>query len=373
MIIKPNILFICPTLIYGGGEVYLKTIINGAINSNAFCEVHLVTPGNRIEIEVFGNVIKHKGYDTSRIIDLIRLIVTTNRIIKHNSIDYVFINGFNEFGWCAPFIRSKNIVCTGHNNFDTFKKKIISKSLNHTIINIIKRPFQYLFVRFAFKKFKKFICINKLVYKNLSSVLTDTSNIIVIPNGIDELTLTSNKKNNREICFGRIGRLEAIKGNIFLIDAFYWYTLQKNDGQLVFAGDGPELEILKAKVRDLSLETRVNFLGFVKKEDFYSKVDVVISSSSYEASPLVILESMACKLPVISTDVGGVSEIIENKKTGILVEYGNIKEMKNAMLFFSNNDDAREKISEKAYIKYEKKFTSTDMVNKTLTAVLNND
>ena len=367
---KKNILFVCPTEIYGGGEVYLKTIIKGFFFSQRFGNIHLISPRNKLIQDVQGVAAIHDGFDLASKKNLLKLIFRINRIIKKERIDIVFLNGFNECGWIAPFIQSKRKICTGHNNFNTFKDSFFLEGITLGLLKIIKRPAQFFFVLLAFRSFYKFICINNLVYDNLEK-LVDRSKLIKIPNGVDEIQIGESV--NDILTFGRIGRLESIKGNVFLLRAFSKYVRKNGMGRLIFAGEGREMEMLKRISHELSISKYIEFIGHVEKEKFYSLVDVMISSSSYEASPLVILEALSCGLPVISTNVGGVNEILTDGYSGIIVDFGDELQLSEAMNFLARNPSHIKKLSRNGYSIYSKNYRSETMVIRTIDAVLGND
>jgi glycosyltransferase involved in cell wall biosynthesis len=367
---KKNILFVCPTEIYGGGEVYLKTIIEGFFFSRRFGKIHFISPKNKLIQDIQGMAILHDGLDVAVKSNLLLLIFRLNKIIKAESVDIVFFNGFNECGWIAPFINARKKICTGHNNFNTFEDPFFSKGKASGVIKIMKRPFQYFFVFLAFRSFDRFICINNLVFDNLERVV-DRSKLVKIPNGVDEIR--RRKKPNGMLTFGRIGRLENMKGNVFLLHAFSRYRKKNDSGLLVFAGEGSEMEMLKSLSHRLSISKYVEFMGHVEKEEFYSLVDVMVSPSSYEASPLVILEALSCGVPVISTDVGGVKEILTDGYSGLIVDFGDEERLSEKMNLLAKDASCMKKLSENGYRVFSQDFRSESMITRTIEAVLEND
>lgn len=92
--------------------------------------------------------------------------------------------------------------------------------------------------------------------------------------------------------------------------------------QLIVVGDGPEKEKLKSLARDLRLQN-IEFVGRVPLEEMpsiYDRADVYLNSPSVDNMPNSIIEAFACGLPVISTNAGGIPYIVENGRTGLLVE-----------------------------------------------------
>ena len=106
------------------------------------------------------------------------------------------------------------------------------------------------------------------------------------------------------------------------------------DFQCTLIGEGMDLELMKEKVKNLQLINKVSFTGLMegqKLADELSSGDFLVLSSNYENMPVVILEALASGLPVVSTNVGGIKEMIDDTK-GILVEPRNQEALAEAMI-----------------------------------------
>lgn len=100
-------------------------------------------------------------------------------------------------------------------------------------------------------------------------------------------------------------------------------------------------------VRNYQLENRVTFVGFLKSEDYLSllsQMDVLISPSRFEAFGMIYLEAMSFGIPVIASNVGGVAEIVKNKRNGLLVS-PNPKSVAEAIFAMYNDPNMRKKMS----------------------------
>lgn len=127
------------------------------------------------------------------------------------------------------------------------------------------------------------------------------------------------------------------KGHHYLLDSVKRLTqLTDKPFTLVLAGDGPLLEAAQKQVKDLELEDRVRFIGFRKDiKNLYKGADLYVNSSRHEALSFLIIEAMAAGLPVIATDMGGNSDIVNDAAgCGLLVEYNNPESMAQAMKRF---------------------------------------
>ncbi len=133
--------------------------------------------------------------------------------------------------------------------------------------------------------------------------------------------------NDSTLIFGMVGRLAKIKNIALVLRAFARLLgTQPIDARLVLIGDGemrPELESL---VRRLGLEQRVTFCGWVLEHaDIFSDLDVTCLSSFNEGLPVCLVESLAAGVPVVATDVGGVSDVVEAGTDGELVKSGEVE------------------------------------------------
>lgn len=125
------------------------------------------------------------------------------------------------------------------------------------------------------------------------------------------------------------------KGHRYLIDSVKRLTeITDRPFTLVLAGDGPLLEETQTQARELGLtEEQVRFIGFRKDiKNLYKGSDLYINSSRHEALSFLIIEAMAAGLPVVATDMGGNSDIVNDAAgCGLLVEYDNPESMAQAM------------------------------------------
>lgn len=141
------------------------------------------------------------------------------------------------------------------------------------------------------------------------------------------------------IRFGTVGRLVPAKGHSVLIDAFASLAPRLPEAELRIFGDGPLEPQLRAQVQHLGMENRIRLEG--RTEDasqVFESLDVFVFSSLNEGLPLVILEAMTAGLPIVSTRVGGVPEVVPDPQAGWLCEPGNARELARVMLSAAGSD-----------------------------------
>lgn len=141
----------------------------------------------------------------------------------------------------------------------------------------------------------------------------------VIHNGIKPPALWGVKND----CFtiGTCGRLKPVKNYDLFIDIAAKIHQDSPEMTFMLAGDGPDREKLRSRVKEYGLGCRFNFLGHVNEMDaFFSGLDLYVSTSLHEGIPMSVLEAMGHGLPVIAPDVGGFREIITSGRDGFLIQ-----------------------------------------------------
>ena len=130
--------------------------------------------------------------------------------------------------------------------------------------------------------------------------------------------------------FITVGRFSPEKNQQMMYRAFAAFLERGYDARLLMLGMGPEEANLKALAEELDISSRIDYAGYVPNvEDYLKMAKVFLLSSHYEAQPLCVLEAMAAGLPVISTDVGGVRDIVTDN--GILLQDSDTRAMTEAM------------------------------------------
>jgi glycosyltransferase involved in cell wall biosynthesis len=160
----------------------------------------------------------------------------------------------------------------------------------------------------------------KELYKNLLK----QEEVRVIPFGVDTEKFKPMREDGlsdvKEILY--VGSLYPIKGLEYLVQATALVAKRWKDVRLRIVGSGPEENRLRSLVDELKIRGKVIFEGFVQHEDivhYYQHCNIFAYTTLGEPFGKSIVESMACGKPVITSNIGGPSEIIESGKTGFLV------------------------------------------------------
>ncbi|MDD3086880.1 MAG: glycosyltransferase family 4 protein [Patescibacteria group bacterium] len=168
------------------------------------------------------------------------------------------------------------------------------------------------------------IAVSRSVKKFLERrVLKEQKKIVVITNAIDlddkKLVAKIDKKSD-QLMVGTVGALVKRKGQVYLLQAFSRVAMSLPKARLEIVGEGPERARLRAEIKNLGLESKVQLLGEQKKpEKFMNRWDLFVLPSLSEVFGIVILEAFEAGLPVVATNVGGIPEIIKSGENGVLV------------------------------------------------------
>ena len=132
-----------------------------------------------------------------------------------------------------------------------------------------------------------------------------------------------------EFKIGYVGRIEHAKGVFYLINAFEKLAHEFSNLKLILVGSGTELEEVKAQCSLKSIEDKIEFTGYYagKISDIIKTFDLFVFPSLWEGLPYSILEAMANSKVVISTNVGGIPEIITDGVNGFMVSPANSDEL----------------------------------------------
>jgi glycosyltransferase involved in cell wall biosynthesis len=193
--------------------------------------------------------------------------------------------------------------------------------------------------------------------------------IKIVPHGVDTAWFNVNVNGSiqrkklgvekGDIVILSVQRLVQRKGLEYLIYAIPTVVKENPHVKFVIIGEGPEKVKLKELAKTLKVSERIIFLGFVSSDDlprYYSACDIFALPSLYEQFGLVLAEAMACGKPVVSTEVGAIPEVVENGKTGLLVEPKNPTQFAEALLKLANDKNLRKKMGGAGRKKAEKEY-----------------
>ena len=230
--------------------------------------------------------------------------------------------------------------------------------------------------RWFLPRYEHVICVSETVQQQCLAAGLRQSKCHLIHNAIDteafRRTRHCNVANSDQLNFkdktlviGSIGRLSEEKGFDLLIDAFCKLLGNGVNAKLVIAGEGKERSALAAQIADAGMEHQIVLTGF--QEDtraFYESLDIFVLSSHREGLPNVLLEAMAVEVPVLATEVGGVSKVVEHDFNGILIQPGSVDEIYAGLSRLAECEALRRRLSEAGLKTIQQKWSFADRMKK---------
>ena len=165
------------------------------------------------------------------------------------------------------------------------------------------------------------------------------------------------------ILLGSVGVLSPDKGHELLIRAMAQLRTEFPESRLLLAGDGPSRMQLETVAKELGVAEKVIFAGFVTNIDsVYQALDVFLFPSSFEGLGTSLLAAMSYEVPSVAFQCCAFGEIIENEKSGLLVEQGNVDEIVSAVTRLWRDKEFARSIGQAGRARIGEKFSSTRMV-----------
>jgi glycosyltransferase involved in cell wall biosynthesis len=256
------------------------------------------------------------------------------RYIKSFNIDVLHVHTIHYFSSLSAAIVSKMI------NFPYILSILgMTTTFAQEFVDLIFKIYESTISKFVIAQASLIVAIAKQLVSRALHLGASPTKIRVIPHGIDPNIYSPNNLGSNirarfgieedDKVIGFVGRLVPLKGIKYLLEALKIINKKMDKVKVLIVGDGPqrrELEILINK----NLKRNVIFTGFISKEDLpniYPALDIFTLPSLTEGLSNTLLEAMACGKPVITTSVGGNSELVDNGKNGYLIQPKSSKEL----------------------------------------------
>lgn len=239
--------------------------------------------------------------------------------------------------------------------FHTFHGHVFHSYFGKTKTTLYKNIERYLA-----KKTTKIIAISEIQKQELSAIhnICDPSKIEVIPLGFDLNRFRQDKETKRltfrnrwglkddEIAIGIVGRLVPIKDhNMFLEGAKIITEKTSKKLKFIIVGDGELRKELEEKVSALELNN-VIFTSWIKNiDEVNAGLDLLCLTSKNEGTPVSLIEAQASGLPIVSTNVGGIENIVKKNENALLCESGDIDQFVSHCLDLIENSNKRDEFS----------------------------
>jgi glycosyltransferase involved in cell wall biosynthesis len=346
-----NALQVINSLHAGGAEVLLKNLILQVKKHNIKYKDFNIEVAILYSEDIFKEEIEKAGIPVWKLglnfkynlIGVIKLI----SLIKHRKYNIVHVHLFpsNLFAALTSLFLSKGIkwIFSEHNVYNRRRSSKIFKILD----------------TFIYSRYYKIICVSKQVEITLLEWLPKyKKKTIVISNAVavDDLSNWYTIK-KYDILF--VGRLTKAKGVDVLLKAI---NILKEKYQkrlkVIIVGDGYLKEELKNLVVELGIDEEVKFLGARRDIARLMKITrLFVLPSRWEGLPLTILEAMSNRMSIIATKVGGIPEVIENGKEGILISPEDPEALARAISELLKDEALRMELGKNAYKKVKENYS----------------
>lgn len=227
-------------------------------------------------------------------------------------------------------------------------------------------------IRFGIEQSDAVTAVSQSLVEQTYELIEPKKEIKTIYNFVDEKIYYKRDVNDLRSQYGieeddrviiHVSNFRKVKRVLDVIRAFD--LVQKEvKSKLLLVGDGPELTTACKLMNELGLDDKVLLLG--KQEnlaELYSISDLKLLLSEKESFGLVLIEAMACGVPTIGTNVGGIPEVIEDGVDGYICELGDIKDIANKAINVLSDFELHKKLSNQAINSVQQKFNSERIVN----------
>jgi len=203
----------------------------------------------------------------------------------------------------------------------------------------------------------KITAISNFLAKRAIRLGAKKKNVVIIPNGVDfsEVATLKEKNANQVIC---VGRFSWEKDHTSLLTAWPEVLNEIPDAKLILVSDGELKNEIEKLAVSLQIENSVQFLGAISHKEVMKRMsesDVFICPSLAEGLGIVFIEAQASGTATIGTRVGGIPDVIQHEKNGLLIAPKNVKAISQAIIRLLKDDELRSKLSRKG-LQTSKKF-----------------
>lgn len=340
---KPKVLMVGPGRTVMGG---ISTVVNLYYESGLADKVNL----KYISSMEDGNKIK-------KLFVALRAYIQFCNNIQNYDILHVHMAAQASFTRKALFIKKahkygKRIIIHQHSaDFDEFYFNQCSNEKRTKVKNI-------------FAMADKIIVLSEKWSDFFGANICNSEKIHVLYNGVRLPGYIKTDYSDHNLLF--LGRLGNRKGSYDLIAAAAEVVKKVPDAMFYLGGDG-EIKKSKAIIEEKGLTKNIHFLGWVKDNEkigYLKKCSLFVLPSYHEGMPMSVLESMSYGLATISTNVGGIPQVIENGINGIRIEAGDVAGLAKTIICLMQNEEKKRRLGVAAVKHIAEKFDITLNVNK---------
>ena len=355
-----RILHVTHDMNIGGTEQVIKQIVMGVdktrFTSDIVCldntigDVAKSIDPSRVKLH---KLARRPGFDTTLIREL-------RSLIKREAIDIVHCHQYTPYvyGVLAGLLTRTPVIFTEHGRFypDRYSWK---RRLVNPLLGFATRAFVSISAatRDALIDYEWFPARRiSVIYNGIHGVSPDSQ---AVTQARQESSLEPD-----HYVYGTVSRLDTIKNQTLLINAFAKVHAQHPHTRLLLVGDGPERDTLESLVASLKLGKAVVFTGFRSDpEPWFGVINAFVLCSLSEGTSMTLLEAQSARLPCIVTAVGGNTEIITNEQNGLVVASDNVEALSEAMLRVVQDPALATRLSDAGFEVFSTRFQRQKMID----------
>ena len=329
---KKKLLLVISSSILGGAQLYIVHLVE-ALNKEY--EIIVLCPKGYLSEKIIS-----LDYDTVNVIESEINILMVKKLRQNLNKLYKNIN--------EEIIVNAHLLGSALYMYLSMPKKLkrryivtLHQPILYDGINFIKKLLYPFIIRKLSNQVDEYIAVSEEIKRSLAqytsvccTYITNTVPDIMPKKEIEDIT----KKDKIQV--GIIGRLTFQKNQFCFIDAAKEICKIRTNVEFFIIGDGE----LKTKLEEYSEKTKmkekIKFVGAVSNPyEWMRQLDILVFSSDFEGIPLTMLEAMSIGIPIVSTNVGGISQVITNGYNGILVKPRNPEQISTAVLSLINDKE----------------------------------
>jgi len=371
----------------GGAQEVVRTLAENLSKIGVVSVVCTFKDGPlRQDIEALGipvEILPERRYSITSLLSFIRENLeyrkSLKKLLDKYQIDIIQTHLLRSMDFLVLSIRSQTgpkVFWTFHNALFDLREDHLKK--NHWLLKP-KRFSHHLLYRIGSKYVDGIVAVSQDVKTSILKTMPGipTEKITVICNCVDVKRYGegfNREQIRQELEFSpddQVGVVVATfkrqKGHQFLIEAASKLVNQFPNLHILFVGDGELREQLIEQTHTLDIDNHIHFLG--TRSDVPSILaasDLFILPSLWEGLPMALIEAMASGLPVVATDVSGTTQVMEDGKTGILVQPGQSNELELAVGKILGDPETAKKMGEASRLRVEKLFSAQKQANEYL-------
>ena len=362
-------LFIVPSLKRGGAEVQVVELVSGLDPINFSKHLFAFEPGldllNRLDR---ASVSLHhwprsNKYDYCSVLEIAKIIDKYSIDIVHCTLQMSLLRG-----WLGARLskRKPKLVVALHTTVNISKK---AELLNLVIMQWLMRSCDKVICvchaqeKHWLKKFPLLAGATHVIYNGINTEKFKPDNHQASGKALREnLGIPIQAK---VIC--HIAGFRPEKGHVILLDAFRMLAQRNPDTFLLFVGDGVLRPEIKERVRNVNLTNRVHFLGNITDvcPALAASDCSVLASTAVETFSIAMLESMAMRVPMVATNIGGTAEAVLHGQTGLLVPANEPTAMADALFYMLEHHEERRTMGNAGRNLVMRDFSAAKMISET--------